>query len=1215
MQLLCSSTIFSGCANPPNLNTTALLDTAANISLLANGAPSERANSQLTPKSVMQPKGDRLFTTETLLLLLNKVPLEAREAHRAPGITNNLISASALADAGCELFFHQTGCEVSLNGEIILRGWRDPDTRLWRVSLLADGSNSIVPADQNIVQSPTVNGIYECENTGELIKFYYATMGYPVISTWTQAIDKGYFRGWRGLTSDRVRRFIKPNEQCEQGHMDQRRTGIRSTKSSHAVPPPDIVDTMEEPEQAPQNDKTNMVFMTIAEAEGQLFTDQTGRFPVTSNRGNNYIVLFYVVDANFIKSYPIKSRHRTELLKAYDDVYKYLRIRGYRPKLHRLDNETSKDVEDFIAEQNAKHQYTPPDIHRTNIAERMIRTWKNHMCAVRAGTPKTYRLSNWCKDLEQVDMTLNMMRPCTQNPNLSAYEAMEGMFSFDATPMAPIGTECMIHVKPSKRHTWGYHSMKAWYFAPALKHYRCIKVVTDAGAVRTTDTFKFLHHTLPVPKVSSTDRIVKATKHLRQAIDDSTTTAPDELQAIENLRALLLGSPQPPPLPETSVQPASPPQAETSDLPPPEPQIAKPPVQSVQTGSPPGKPSHRQSPHAIPFNDDELDASMSSGTDDLPLPQRYNLRSQARHIIQSNIDDGQGIPDDHFAFAVIDEETGKPLEYKDLMKLDQYKRIWSTSFANELGRLTQGIRDIPGTNTMFYINKSEIPEDRRKDITYGRIVVVVRPQKKEQERTRLTVGGNLIDYPWEVATPTADLTTAKLLFNSVISTPGAVFVVLDCKNFYLQTPMKRPEFMRLKLSLIPEEIIEQYNLKDKVDDRGWVYVRIEQGMYGLPQAGRLANELLAKRLDKEGYYQCQYTPGLWRHKWRPITFSLVVDDFGIKTVGLSHAKHLKNALEKHYEVTTDWKGNLFCGIKLTWDYKNRTVDLSMPDYIPKALTRFQHKPPSKPQHSPYKSAPIQYGEKIQLAQHDKASPENSPKLSDDKIKHIQQIVGTLLYYSRAVDPTLAAALSTIASQQSHGTQAVMDACHQLLDYVATHPNGTIRYCASDMILALDTDGSYLSEPGAKSRAAAYFYLTKKDNPEFHNGSVLILSSIIKHIMASASETELAALFYGCKEAIPLRNTLEEMGHPQPPTPVTTDNSTAIGLTMDTMTPKASKSMDMRFQWLKSRRAQQLFRYHWAKGTTNRADYPSKHHSAAHHQRVRSLYVYDPVVST
>jgi hypothetical protein len=917
LNLSCSATISSGCANPPNINNTAFLDTAANISLLASGAPSDKASAQLTPKSVMQPKGDRLFTTETLLLLLNKLPLEAREAHRAPGITNNLISAATLADAGCEIFFHKTGCEVSLNGEIILRGWRDPETRLWRVSLLPEGGNHIIPTDQNIIQAmlaPTpfeVNSIYKCENTGQLINFYYATMGYPVISTWIKAIDKGYFRGWRGLTSDRVQRFIKPNEHCEQGHMDQRMQGIRSTKSSHANPSPDAIDTMEEPEQAPSNDKTNMVFMTIAEADGQLFTDQTGRFPVTSNKGNNYIVLFYVVDANFIKSYPIKSRHRTEILKAYEEVYQYLRIRGYRPKLHRLDNETSKDVEDFIVEQNAQYQYTPPDIHRTNIAERMIRTWKNHMCAIRAGTPKTHRLSNWCKDLEQVDITLNMMRPCTQNPNLSAYEAMEGMFSFDATPMAPIGTECMIHVKPSKRHTWGYHSMKAWYFAPALNHYRCIRVVTDTGAVRITDTFKFLHHALPVPQVSSADRIVQATKDLRQAIDGATTSAPDELEAIKQLRALILGTPPPPPLPEEIAPPEAPRLADVAPLPIPQ-AIQNP----IQTDSPQESPPRRRGPQLIPFDDDELDDSTVIGADDLQPQHRYNLRSQARHIIQSAIAEGLVIPKDHIAFAVIDEETGKALEYKDLIKLDKYKDVWSKSYANELGRLTQGIRDIPGTNTMFFIHKADIPEDRQKDITYGRIVVVVRPQKQERERTRLTVGGNLVDYPWEVATPTADLTTAKLLFNSVISTPGAVFVVMDCKNFYLMTPMKRPEFMRLQMNLIPDEIIQKYNLKEKVDNRGWVYVRIEQGMYGLPQAGRLANELLAKRLDKEGYYQCQYTPGLWRHKWRPITFSLVVDDFGIKTIGLSHAKHLKNVLEKYYTVTVDWKGELFCGVKL-----------------------------------------------------------------------------------------------------------------------------------------------------------------------------------------------------------------------------------------------------------------------------------------------------------
>jgi hypothetical protein len=114
--LVNSLPITSGCANPTNLSTTALIDTGANISLLQHGAPSSRAPTQLPSKSVNQPKGN-LLTTETLLLLLTKLPSQARIAHRAPGITNNLLAASNLVDAGCELFFHSTGCEVTHNGD------------------------------------------------------------------------------------------------------------------------------------------------------------------------------------------------------------------------------------------------------------------------------------------------------------------------------------------------------------------------------------------------------------------------------------------------------------------------------------------------------------------------------------------------------------------------------------------------------------------------------------------------------------------------------------------------------------------------------------------------------------------------------------------------------------------------------------------------------------------------------------------------------------------------------------------------------------------------------------------------------------------------------------------------------------------------------------------------------------------------------------------
>ncbi len=89
-------------------------------------------------------------------------------------------------------------------------------------------------------------------------------------------------------------------------------------------------------------------------------------------------------------------------------------------------------------------------------------------------------------------------------------------------------------------------------------------------------------------------------------------------------------------------------------------------------------------------------------------------------------------------------------------------------------------------------------------------------------------------------------------------------------------------------------------------------------------------------------------PGLWRHVWRPVTFCLVVDDFGIKTVGLCHAKHLIHALEKFYKVSVDWKGELFCGVTLKWDYKQCMVDLIMPAYIPAVLHRFQHNPVARP---------------------------------------------------------------------------------------------------------------------------------------------------------------------------------------------------------------------------------------------------------------------------
>ena len=145
---------------------------------------------------------------------------------------------------------------------------------------------------------------------------------------------------------------------------------------------------------------------------------------------------------------------------------------------------------------------------------------------------------------------------------------------------------------------------------------------------------------------------------------------------------------------------------------------------------------------------------------------------------------------------------------------------------------------------------------------YTKVVCEVRPQKADPNCTRITIGSNRICYPGDTGTKTRSLELVKLLLNSVLSTKDAKFACFDISNFYLGTPLDRPEYVRIQLAIIPQEFIDEYDLT-AFTHHGWVYFEITKGVYGLKQAGKLANDLLTQRLDKHGYYQCNTTPGLW----------------------------------------------------------------------------------------------------------------------------------------------------------------------------------------------------------------------------------------------------------------------------------------------------------------------------------------------------------------
>jgi hypothetical protein len=201
-------------------------------------------------------------------------------------------------------------------------------------------------------------------------------------------------------------------------------------------------------------------------------------------------------------------------------------------------------------------------------------------------------------------------------------------------------------------------------------------------------------------------------------------------------------------------------------------------------------------------------------------------------------------------------------------------------------------------------------------------------------------------------------------------------------------------------------------------------------------------------------------------------------------------------------------------------------------------------------------------------------------------------------------------LNDIATEQTKATGTAQAATNQLLDYLATHPDATIRYHASDMILHIHSDASYLSVSNARSRLGGLFFLgNKPPEQDKLNFSILNVASIIKNVVASAAESEVGACFHNAQSGAPLRVTLTELGHIQPQTPLRTDNSTAFETLNETTKQKKTKAMDMRHHWLTDRVRQKQFDVYWRPGRENIGDYHTEHQSAQHHKDMRGLILH------
>jgi hypothetical protein len=501
---------------------------------------------------------------------------------------------------------------------------------------------------------------------------------------------------------------------------------------------------------------------------------------------------------------------------------------------------------------------------------------------------------------------------------------------------------------------------------------------------------------------------------------------------------------------------------------------------------------------------------------------------------------------------------------------------WANADGEEIERLFT-------TGTMKPILFHDIPADRI--ITYVNPVCV---EKQNDDgsmkfRTRLTIGGDRIAYPFDTTAVTAEMESLKILLNCMIS-EHANWSTMDLTDFYLGTDLPHPEYIRIPLRLIPANVIDFYDLQPFISGSA-LFCSIHKTHYGLPQAGALSQQRLFRHLAAHGYHPIPSSPSVFRNRTGTIRFTLVVDDFAVVWTDRECMDHFIHTLTELYQVKVNWLGSKYLGMDITINRDKHHVTLSMPGYVDKLLRKVRPEG-IKSANTPAHYTPPNYSNPGAHT----ATVDVSPLASDTDKKTLQSVIGTLLYYSRAVDPSICTALHELGSIQSKPTQNDMLKMNRLLGYVSKYRNIAIRYHASNMILQLLSDASYLCRPKARSVYGTHAYLGE---PDMINGPIACASKMINSVLSSVAEAELCGGFKIAQDAVWYRRVLHDLGYPQPPTLLRMDNTVAIGLALGTINQKRSKAMDMRFFWIVDRIKQKQFIVQHIPGKWNLADHFTK----------------------
>ena len=355
-------------------------------------------------------------------------------------------------------------------------------------------------------------------------------VGYPVKSTWVKAVKAGNFKGWPLVTKKNVKPYYPDTDETPKGHLNQTRKNVRSTK---------LLPFWEADTKTLFGKKKRDVYVKVDDMKERSYSDQTGKFPITSHRGNKYITVMVDIDSSAILVEPMKSQEDEEMKRAYRVMMKQLRQAGVVPKKHVLDNEISESIKDMIRDEfKMQVELVPLGCHRQNAAEVAIQNFKAHFLSILAGTAEDFPLSLWDRLLPQAKITINLLRQANADPTKSAYAYLCGPFDYNRMPLAPIGCRVQDRKNTDQRGTWAYRSDNWWCLFTSLEHYRVHNChIKDTRHERLSDTVQFMHKNITNPMITQADKLMIAIQRCTNLIQGNTTEDCDD--AIRELQQIV----------------------------------------------------------------------------------------------------------------------------------------------------------------------------------------------------------------------------------------------------------------------------------------------------------------------------------------------------------------------------------------------------------------------------------------------------------------------------------------------------------------------------------------------------------------------------------------------------------------------------------------------------------------------------------------------------